>query len=117
MATILEIFRAVAPEYGSITDANIQVYIDLAIPQVDESQFGTDYNLAVAYLAADILSMAIKQRDSSVGIASSKKAGDLAITYAMPNVLDSYSYSIYGEMFKRLLDKHILGVVVANSSQ
>jgi hypothetical protein len=112
---MLETFRLIAPEFASILDATVQKYIDLVLPQVSECVFGADYNLAVAYLTADTLSTAIKQQASSVGIASSKKAGDLDITYAMPANLDNYSFSIYGELFKRLRDKHSVGVLVANA--
>jgi hypothetical protein len=112
---MLDTFRLIAPEFSSVSDADVQKYINLVSPQVSACEFGADYNLAVAYLAADTLATAVKQKLSSVGIASDKKAGDLEITYAMPANLDYYSFSIYGEMFKRLRDKHILGVIIANS--
>lgn len=98
---------AIAPEMCSVSVERRQVIIDMASGQVG-TVFGDNRDLAIAYLAAHMLTMA--DRAGNSGPVSSVKEGDLAISYAAPQKgAESYAQTSYGAEFVRLRSQHVFG--------
>lgn len=87
--TALEYFRIVATQYASMSDADVQVWIDIA--KLTSADFtgclGEErYNLALALLAAHLITLQNNAASSGGAVVSgpviSEKEGDLSRTYA-----------------------------------
>ena len=85
MATTLEVFREVAPEFASVTDALVNVYLELAVAAHATSGWGGVYQYALSFYAAHLLktvgNLAGGSPSSSTGALVSQKDGDLSRTY------------------------------------
>lgn len=55
---ILDIIRLVAPEFESVSDTELEMWINLAKPFVSKEKFGEFYNQAVAYLVCHRMTIA-----------------------------------------------------------
>jgi hypothetical protein len=111
MSTILQIFRDIAPEFVLTNDATVTRFIGYVTNQVDSTLFGSDYGLAIAYLAADMLSISLRS-GATTGMIDLKREGELSLGYAVP---DDKSYvTTYGQKFLQLRKMHVTAALVTN---
>jgi len=90
--TILE---AIAPVVA--TSASVDTFIHLALSGVNPSHFGEQYTYAVALRTAHIGSLALRSSIGDAGAVSSKKEGDLSISFNTNSGGDAYwSQTSYG---------------------
>lgn len=119
--TILEAFRAIAPEFAAKTDEQVNIKIELAKPHVSASRFGSLYEQAVAYYAAHLFAIdVLVQTGGSTGAAliagtlTGEREGDLQRQYAQymndkkPSPLDR---TYYGQEFQVLAKKRVVPVL------
>lgn len=84
MATQLEAFRLVVPEFAAESDATVQAFLDLAPHFIDPMQYDESVRgLALVYQAASLM---YRKKQSETGSSSggelaSEKEGDLARSY------------------------------------
>ncbi len=108
--TILEVFRDIAPEFADVADDIILRFIEYAKPQVDADKFSTSYDLAVAYVAADMY-YTTQRSGGTIGAIASKREGDyLALSYGLPS--DLHYTSTYGQKYIQLCKQYIVPVMV-----
>lgn len=94
----LERFRLVATEFASIADSVVNGHIEIASERIDAVQFGSDYQQALAYLAAHQLAIAGRGGNAS-GPVVSERAGELSITYGYAQASDALETTAYGRAF------------------
>lgn len=108
--------KAIFPEFDSLTDATIDVYIAQAQRCVSETAWGSRYDDGVTYLTAHLLAMfALDSTTSGAsGAVKRKKAGvnDLEVEYAVSDSgeSDSLMSTKYGRHYVSLRKK-ILGIM------
>lgn len=110
-------FKTRFPEYTSVDDARIQLFIDDAVLEIDEAAWGDLYDKGLLYLTAHFLTIAESTSSgNSGGVAqtASQSVDGVSIAYATPSA-DSASASVfastaYGQEFMRL--KKLLGPAV-----
>lgn len=95
-----DVLLDIAPETNDVTAAKRSRVISYAEAQVDFGQ-GTVYELAVAYLAAHILT--ISGRSGTSGPVASKNEGDLSISYAATSNLEGLKSTSYGMEYLRMV--------------
>lgn len=84
MATQLEAFRLLIPEFAATSDADVQAFLDLAPHFIDPMQYAESVRgLALVYQAASLM---YRKKQSETGSSSggelaSEKEGDLARSY------------------------------------
>lgn len=86
MTTATEYLESVAPEFTG--DARIDAFLEIAALQMDSGKWGNVYTLAVAYLAAHLLTESADDGGASATLAgalTAKHAGDLSESYATPS--------------------------------
>ncbi len=85
MATQLEIFRFVAPQFALVSDANVQIALDLAKLFINVSAYPVEsQDLALALKAASILFVQAQSTSGETGgtqMLKSEREGDLMRTY------------------------------------
>jgi hypothetical protein len=84
MATQLEAFRLVVPEFAAESDATVQAFLDLAPHFIDPMQYDESVrSLALVYQAASLMYQKNQSAlgNSSGGQLASEKEGDLARSY------------------------------------
>lgn len=64
---IAAIIRTVAPEFASLSDDDLRVWIELSEPYISERRFGSLYPQAMAYLTAHKMSLNAPAKASSEG--------------------------------------------------
>lgn len=107
MTTSLEWLNNIAPNLVA-TDEKKNLFIAAAVDEVDASYFqdSSKYNMAVAYYAAHLLSLSLRD-DNSRGVLTMEKEGDLQRQYggnfqnSEPNTtqyLDSYNRLLEGRI-------------------
>jgi hypothetical protein len=113
MATILETLSCIAPEFDSVAVAIRNCIIGLAENQVDSETFEADYEGAVAYLAAHMLTIGQYKTGNIAGPTTMKREGDLQLQAAMPTSIDESSLSdtAYGREFLRFRNLHVVGAL------
>lgn len=99
MATVNDIIQARRP--GTDIDARVGVLVELAQEQLSSTAFGAVYNHAVALLVCHWLELDAKQ--SAAGPVTSKKEGQLAISYAAPRDLSDLSGSAFGHELQGMI--------------
>jgi len=104
MASQLETFRLVAPEFASVSDVEVQKFLDLAPLFIDPMQYSVETRgLALVYQAASLM---YQQKQSTSGDSSGldltmEKEGDLQRSYGKPNG-NAVSKDIYLQALDRL---------------
>ena len=84
----LEILRAVAEEFNDVTPQKVEVFIGLVKPLISERRFGSNYQTALAYLAAHKMKMAglgdntTGKIDDMMRVASYTE-GEVSVSYAV----------------------------------
>lgn len=107
----------IAPQYDSTT--NRAEFISIAESMVNRCLFGTDdrADLAVAYMAAHLITVNIIQGGAGTGEISSKKEGDLAVTYKTADTNgDGLTSTGYGKQFMMLVQSSTPFIGVTNGS-
>lgn len=102
-----------APELEAVSPGDRQTVEELALAQTSAAVFGAQQELAAAYLAAHILTL--RMRGGDAGQITSKREGDLSVTYAHPFVrkaLNSLEATSYGLERMRLNRVYALGFLV-----
>jgi len=80
-------FKVFFPEFSSVDDARVDIFLTNGKLRVSQKVFNTTYELAVFYLAAHMLATSINNENSggagtgNKGAVSSEKVGDLSISY------------------------------------
>lgn len=77
------------PEFDSTEDARIQLFIDDAEIILNESYWGTKYDLGVSYYVAHKLTLAIRSENGNedgAGVISGKAVEGVSISYATPTI-------------------------------
>ena len=112
MATVITptAFKARFPEFSSIDDIRIQIFIDDALLVVNETTWGTLYSIAVYYLSAHYLALSedsLNGNSGSVGNVSSQGVDGTSIsfnTYSPDNSSQTYWLSTqYGQRFYSMI--------------
>ena len=107
--TPLEIFRKIAPEFASVPDDTVEAYLELAGVYVCVNEYGKYYNVAVALMAAAIMASPggySEDGSSSAGRVTSRKEGDLAISYGAISSDSSFlGGTTYGNLLEMLRKK------------
>lgn len=101
--------KARFPEFATVDDSKIQIFIDDAILILNETFWGTKYDLGVSYLAAHFLSLALSSEAgaaSAIGAVSSRAVDGVSISYSTmtpENHGDAYySSTMYGQRYLAL---------------
>lgn len=115
MAIDPALFKVRFPEWVSVADATIQMWIDDAVTILNESHWGTKYDLGLYYLSAHFLALGETSAvgdGASVNGVSSRGVDGTSIGYnvlAPENQSDAYYASTtYGQRYLHL--KKSLGV-------
>lgn len=95
--------NAVAPEFCDAAD--VSRVLNLAASRVGPA-FGAARDLATAYLAAHMLTVA--QRGGSSGPVTSEREGDLAVSYAVAAGGDALQSTAYGREFAKLKAENVI---------
>ena len=84
-------FKVRFPEYVSVDDSRIQVFIDDAVVILNTAYWGEKYDLGLYYLAAHYLALASSTEAGSFGPTapvSSKAVDGTSISFANPTMDD-----------------------------
>ncbi len=97
------------PEFASEDDGFIEMCIEEANRNVDDSWLSGDVNLGLLYLTGHIMMVSIQQRESGTGqIVQSERFGEISMTYRTPEAVsvaeltDYYLTTRYGVRFLEL---------------
>lgn len=109
-------FKARFPEFDSVDDSRIQVFIDDAELELDEGVWGTWYEKGLAYLTAHFLTIANQTAagasGSTGGPVASRSVGDVSISFARGASTgateDYFNSTSYGQEYFRMVN--IVGV-------
>ena len=117
---ILTVFRVIAPEFATMSDATVKATIELFMGFVSKKTFGDKYKLAVAYLTAHMIALqneyttaAGASTDASVAGVKREREGDLEREYAIPDTSDYMSLlykTYYGLMYLQIMKLCSIGV-------
>jgi hypothetical protein len=92
-------FKIRFPEFDSVLDARIQVFLDDSATEIDLTTWGDYYERGIYYLAAHLLTIATKTAGGSttedLGAVIRKKVGEIEIAYADPGVVGSYNAGFF----------------------
>lgn len=118
----VEAFRTRYPEFTAAvaSDDQVTIAIEDAKPWLSESRWGRFYTQGLAALAAHFLKGSLasaRGQSGAAGAVTSKKAGDIQMTYAAPaagTAEDAWlASSAYGQRFLALRRLAGMGAVVA----
>lgn len=113
MGTPSQVFDSVAPELAA--NAAKPTWIELATLRVSKKVFGDVYTFAVAYLAAHIGTLAVRQADAGAGgqtSIASRSEGSLSISYGDSSAIGEggdYKTTGYGRQFLALRRERVMG--------
>ena len=121
MAVTPTTFKARYTEFASTSDARVQVYIDDAELEMNESQWGDLYDRGLSALTAHLLSIADKNAASGgagtslTGGVSSRSVGSVSVSFGTSSssgsAEDFYLSTSYGADYWRLAKMVGLGIV------
>ena len=115
-------FKIRFPEFVTVDDSRIQLWLDDAELEVGESAWGTLYEKGVMLLAAHFLFIDQENQDSGDGAGGSsmsrvtaKSVGDVSVSFARATAADAtedwYMQSSYGSEYWRLKMRVGMGAV------
>lgn len=132
MAAPLVTFRVVAPEFATVDDATVNVWLDLTAPLVSRKRFGRVYEQALALLTAHRMKTANVGSDESdsggldnlggVGVAfkvASYSSGGESISFnnsALTSKISpdaEYSQTAYGVQYLTLRNLYTIPIISA----
>ena len=96
----VQIITVKCPDLAS--DSNLAIWIALAKEQLDGCFFGSDYNYAIALLACHMYVLGQRPSGES-GMVSSKKEGDLSLSYGGFTVQGYLDQTHFGMELKSLI--------------
>jgi len=103
-------FKTRFPEFSTITDPRIQIFIDDSTLLIVEATWGTLYSLAVCYLTAHYLALAEQSSNGdsgSVGNVASQAVDGTSISFNNPVMSSAsqafYNSTSYGQRFYSLI--------------
>jgi len=79
-ASVLNVFRLVAPEFDGVDNETVCLWLDLTSPLVSRKQFGSLYDQAVALLTAHRMKLSGKYEDTAEGGGEGMQIGSIADT-------------------------------------
>lgn len=88
-------------------NARVDVFIDIAEKYVYREYFGKSWTIAMNYFASHIGTLEDRaENDGAIGGVSSKREGDISISFSQVNGNSEYSLSLtsYGIQYKTLLN-------------
>ena len=103
----------IAPQFDSVTGR--ADFLALAADQVNDCMFGDKTDLAIAYLAAHLIALNTdpNRQQGESGSITSKKEGDLAISYGNfknNNTKSDLDLTFYGQQFQSLANASTLNI-------
>ena len=107
--------QAIAPEFKTKSNEEIQVFLDLALLKLDEEAWGSKYKYGVAYLAAHMLTMSA--RAGVGGAVIREQVGEISQAYSSPTSdakHDQYLATSYGAEYLSLRNSVIITPMVAD---
>lgn len=121
MNKAVDILKLVAPEFNTMSDDDVQTWIELAEPYVSKKVFGKLYNQALAYLAAHLMKMS-GHGDTSTGTVgdsmrvASVSEGNTSVSFNTSlysgNEADAeLNLTVYGMSYKRIRSMCVIPVV------
>lgn len=81
-ATVAQV-RAIAPEFATVSDSDVQAFLDDAALQLNASIWGAKRDLAHKYLAAHLLGTARPDLAMAAGPVQSESVGQVSRSYAV----------------------------------
>lgn len=105
------------PEFASLTDARVQLFIDDAELELAPAEWGDSYKKGWSYLSAHLLSCSISSATGggiggANGPVASRAVGDVSISFgsnlSMDATAGAYNLTPYGQEYWRLVN--LLGV-------
>ena len=106
------------PEFDSVNDSRIQIFIDDAELELDEGRWGDLYDKGLSYLTAHLLYMGEQSAGGSgagLGPLSTKSIGDVSVSFgsylAADNDANSFNSTSYGQEYYRLMIMVGMGAV------
>lgn len=96
-----EILKAVAPELEDKSDDTLDTYIELAAQRLSAAMWGDYFQQGVAYLAAHLATLADRE-GGAAGPVQSEQAGQVSRSYGVPQNVQNYRSTAYGEEFLAL---------------
>lgn len=118
MATALETFRIIAPEFSSTSDATVNNWLTLAVQEHNTTVWGNSYVTAMAYFAAHQMASTPGLGAAASGAAgplTQQKDGDLSRSYgttAIPSTMSSGDQSLmlttYGQKYLHIRNSRAL---------
>lgn len=103
--TVVQILDMIAPQF--VADTNKLSFIELATMRTNANVFGENYNLAVALRSAHMLTLS-KRASGDAGQVSSKREGDLQISYFQDS---SASSTDNGDLGMSHYGKQLIGLI------
>jgi len=114
MAVTPASFKIRFPEFSSVDDSRIQLFLDDAIIMLNEAYWGDKYDLGINYFTAHKLALAIKAEaaggsggSGSGGAISGKAVDGASVTYAVATPMDAkeayYLSTSYGREYWNFL--------------
>jgi hypothetical protein len=115
MSATVAMVRARAPEFATVVDADVQVFLDSAALQMNASAWGARADLGQTYLAAHELAIARPDLAGAAGPVQSESVGQVSVAYAVAQpgaTAGEYSGSRFGVEYMRLVRQLGLGLQV-----
>lgn len=103
--SVLDTMRAIAPEYATFTDAQLDAYIKLATARLSPSRIPIDtYPQMVAFLAAHLCGVAhgFKDTGGSTPI-TGKRAGQVSVNFSQAAFVKDFELTRWGREYLALL--------------
>ena len=104
MATVATL-KTKHPEFGSVPDKRVQLFLDEAALRVSSEQWGTKYDLGHVKLACHLLRVAADQEAGVDGrIVASESVGSISVSYSVPSSFTDSALGTthYGREFVQL---------------
>lgn len=112
----LEVFRIIAGEFSAVSDADVEKALLFTQLFIDPEIYGQAANVALALMTAHIMALpggANGGYSTSTSRVTSKKEGDLAISYASLSGDSSWlGQSTYGQLLQLLKKRLGLGLAM-----
>lgn len=107
---MLELYRTLIPAHASIPDNVVQVHLELAAQAHSPSAWGAVFAQAMVWYAAHSLERLPEHKGDAPGTVTSKKDGDLAISYSAPTPTPDGSdlyLTAYGQRYEQLRSSRV----------
>ena len=118
MSTALQYLASIAPTYASRAD--VEVFIDMARTEMSQAYFGTQYEIALAYLTAHKMALftTASRSGGTAGAVSSKSEGSLSISFgSVGNSANSLNQTSFGAEYNRIRNtRSTAGIAVSGGN-